>query len=71
MKIITPGSADKRGAQISIIINNNGKKIFNHLKKNGVYVDWREPNVIRLAPTPLYNSYEDIARFYNILCKCF
>ena len=40
-------------------------------KKNGVYVDWREPNVMRLAPTPLYNSYEDIARFYNILCKCF
>ena len=71
LKIITPGSADKRGAQLSIIINNNGKKIFNYLKKNGVYVDWREPNVMRLAPTPLYNSYEDIARFYNILCKCF
>ena len=71
LKIITPGSPDKRGAQLSIIINNNGKKIFNYLKKNGVYVDWREPNVMRLAPTPLYNSYEDIARFYNILCKCF
>ena len=70
LKIITPGSADKRGAQLSIIINDNGKKIFNYLKKNGVYVDWREPNVMRLAPTPLYNSYEDIARFYNILCKC-
>ena len=71
LKVITPGSADKRGAQLSIMINNNGKKIFNHLKANGVYVDWREPNVMRLAPTPLYNSYEDIARFYNILCKCF
>ena len=70
LKIITPGSADKRGAQLSIIINDNGNRIFNYLKKNGVYVDWREPNVMRLAPTPLYNSYEDIARFYNILCKC-
>ena len=70
-KIITPGIPDKRGAQLSVLISHDGHKIFKNLKKHGVYVDWREPNVMRLAPTPLYNSYEDVARFYHILCKCF
>lgn len=69
--VITPGLPHERGAQISVLINQDGFKIFNTLKNNGVYVDWREPNVMRLAPTPLYNSYEDVARFYNILGKCF
>ncbi len=69
-KIITPGNAKQRGAQLSIFISQDGNKIFNSLKKNGVYVDWREPNVMRIAPTPLYNSYEDIAQFYHILCQC-
>ena len=70
LKIITPGKASKRGAQLSVIISHDSKKIFNHLKKHGVYVDWREPNVMRLAPTPFYNSYEDIAKFYQIILKC-
>jgi len=70
-KIITPGNPNKRGAQLSVLVSHDGNKVFNHLKKNGVYVDWREPNVMRLAPTPLYNSYEDVVKFYNILCTCF
>ena len=70
LKIITPGQPHQRGAQLSIIISNNGKQIVDKLKKNGVYVDWRDPNVKRLAPTPLYNSYEDIAKFYHIFCQC-
>ena len=43
------------------------KKIYNYLKENGVIVDWREPNVIRFAPVPLYNSFEDIYKLSKIL----
>ena len=45
----------------------NGKYIFDELAKAGVMVDWREPNVIRLAPVPLYNSFEEVWQFGNIL----
>jgi len=69
-KIITPGTPDKRGSQLSIFIENNGQDIYNYLRSNGVFLDWREPNVMRMAPVPLYNSFQDIARFYNILIKC-
>ena len=68
--IITPGSSEKRGAQLSLQINNKGKEIYHALKEAGVYVDWREPNVMRLAVVPLYNSFEDIAKFYHLLFKC-
>mgnify|MGYP001264106834 FL=1 len=69
-KIITPGKPEKRGSQLSIFIENNGEDICNYLRSNGVFLDWREPNVMRMAPVPLYNSFQDIARFYNILIKC-
>ena len=69
-KIITPGSAEERGSQLSVVINNNGEKIYRALKDAGVYVDWRKPNVMRIAPVPLYNSFEDIAKFHNILFTC-
>ena len=69
-KIITPGSAKNRGAQLSILINKNGKKIYNQLRKSGVYADWRDPNIMRISTVPLYNSFEDIAKFYNILFTC-
>ena len=71
MKIITPGSAEHRGGQISILLNKRGKFMYDFLRKSGVYVDWREPNVMRLAIAPLYNSFEDIARFYNLLLNAF
>jgi kynureninase len=45
----------------------DGKKIYDELTKAGVMVDWREPNVIRLAPVPLYNSFEEVWQFTNIL----
>ncbi len=45
----------------------NGKEIFTQLTRQGVIADWREPNVIRVAPVPLYNSFEDIYRFGNII----
>lgn len=59
-KIITPSDPAKRGAQLSIIASKNGKQIFDDLVNNRVLGDWREPNVIRLSPIPLYNSFEDI-----------
>ncbi|MEO6454366.1 MAG: kynureninase [Ginsengibacter sp.] len=67
IKIITPLDEDEHGCQVSMLINKNGKQIFENLKANGVLGDWREPNVIRIAPVPLYNSYEDVYRFGNIL----
>jgi kynureninase len=58
-KIITPANPAERGCQLSIICD-SGKAIFDHLVKSGVLGDWREPNVIRLSPVPLYNSFKDV-----------
>jgi kynureninase len=69
-KIITPGKPEERGSQLSVFIENNGEYIYDYLKSNGVFLDWREPNVMRMAPVPLYNSFQDVAKFYNILIKC-
>jgi len=63
-EIITP---EARGCQLSVFLHGEGKAIFDYLMKNGVITDWREPNVIRLAPAPLYCSYEDMYRFGQIL----
>lgn len=66
-KIITPSVSTERGSQLSILTNENGKKLFDFLAKNGVICDWREPNVIRLAPVPLYCSYEDVWRVGQLM----
>lgn len=66
-EIITPKDPNKRGAQLSILAHGQGKALFDVLSKNGVVADWREPNVIRIAPAPLYNSYEDVWRFGQFL----
>lgn len=58
--IITPKDPSARGCQLSILTGSNGKQLFEYLAENGVICDWREPNVIRLAPTPLYNCFEDV-----------
>jgi len=58
--IITPSNADERGCQLSIVCKRDGKAIFNYLAENGVIGDWREPDVIRLSPVPLYNSFKDV-----------
>ncbi len=65
LQIITP--KENRGCQISIVANGYGKSLYNKLMENGVIPDWREPNVIRCAPVPLYNSFEDVYRFGEIL----
>lgn len=63
VKILTPEK--ERGCQVSLFMLKDGKKIYDTLMAQGVIVDWREPNVIRFAPVPLYNTFADIHRFYE------
>jgi len=65
--IITPKNAADRGCQLSIVCKQNGKAMFNVLTSQGVIGDWREPNVIRLSPVPLYNSFEQVFEVGRIL----
>jgi len=67
IEVITPGNEKERGCQVSMLMLKNGKDKFNELTKQGVIADWREPNVIRVAPVPLYNSFEDVWRFGQIV----
>src|SRR5699024_9938801 len=67
ISIITPKNPDERGSQLSIELKNAGKDFFNNLQAKGVIADWREPNVIRLAPIPLYNSYEEVYHLVEII----
>ena len=68
-EIITPKDVNERGCQLSIVAHGSDKILFDKLSENGVVADWREPNVIRIAPVPLYNSFEDVYRFGEILEK--
>jgi len=69
MEIITPKGDKERGAQLSILAHGHGKSLFEALTKEGVVADWREPNVIRIAPVPIYNSFMDCYRFGEALEK--
>lgn len=69
LEIITPRNASERGCQLSLLIHKGGKAVFDTWYEQGVVGDWRNPNVIRLAPTPMYNSYLDVYRFGKILEK--
>jgi kynureninase len=60
---ITPKNNKERGCQVSVLLHGHGKGLFDKLTELGVIADWREPNVIRMAPVPMYNSFEDIYRF--------
>lgn len=66
-EIITPSNPEERACQLSVYLHGQGKELFHYLMKNGVITDWREPNVIRLAPVPLYSSFEDMYEFGQIL----
>jgi kynureninase len=66
-EIITPAAPEERGAQLSLFFKKNGKAIYNKMLEKGIIVDYREPGVIRVAPAPLYCSYNDVYKFYEIL----
>ena len=66
-EIITPAEPESRGAQLSLYFKEKGKEIHNKMIDSGIIVDYREPGVIRVAPAPLYCSYLDVYRFYEIL----
>ncbi len=65
--VITPREANERGCQLSIQAQEHPKELFAKLEAAGVKCDFREPNVIRVAPTPLYNTFHEVWRFANIL----
>lgn len=65
--IITPSNPSERGCQLSLIMEKEGKKVHEKLEEKGIIIDWREPDVIRLAPVPLYNTFEDVYQFGQIL----
>jgi len=67
--VITPRDTEARGCQLSILAHENPKELFKELQTAGVKCDFREPNVIRVAPTPLYNSFHEVWRFAEILSK--
>jgi kynureninase len=74
IEFITPRTEDEHGCQISLLMPESGKpdsptgrEIFNRLTEQGVITDWREPNVIRIAPVPLYNTFEEVWQFGNII----
>ncbi|MCA1589775.1 MAG: kynureninase, partial [Acidobacteria bacterium] len=68
--IITPSDPSERGCQLSIRIKNADKGLFEAISARGVVADWRDPDVIRVAPVPLYNSFSDVYEFAQILKDC-
>jgi kynureninase len=70
VEILTPGGIQSRGCQLSLRLGRDarhGRAVFEYLQRAGMVCDWREPDVIRAAPVPLYNSFEDVFRFANAL----
>jgi kynureninase len=65
IQVITP--RDAHGCQVSMLMLERGREIFEALNTAGVIADWREPNVIRVAPVPLYNTYEDVWQFGEVI----
>ena len=68
-EIITPKDEKRRGAQLSLLFHRAGKQVFEKLTEKGVIADWREPDVIRIAPIALYNSYKDVYDFAELVKK--
>lgn len=70
ISVITPANPEERGCQLSIRVRNADKNLFQQITAKGVIADWREPDVIRVAPVPLYNTFTDVFRFVEILKDC-
>ena len=69
IEVITPKSIKERGCQLSLRMRNIFPEIMDKLHQNGILADWREPDVIRIAPVPLYNSFEDCFQFVERIKK--
>lgn len=69
LRIITPSDPAQRGAQLSIAFTEDGKAVFDKLSERGFAVDWRVPNVMRVAPAPLYTSFQDVCAFGEALSE--
>jgi len=67
ISIITPKDPEQRGCQLSIQVKNAHKSLHTKLTEAHVITDWRKPDVIRCAPTPFYNSFEDVYKMVEIL----
>jgi kynureninase len=67
VEVITPQEPARRGCQLSVRVKHDAKKVFGALLAAGLICDWREPDVIRLAPVPLYNRFADVARCVEVL----
>ena len=70
ISIITPSDLRQRGCQLSIRVRGGDRSLHEGLTSRGVFADWREPDVIRVAPVPLYNSFADVSRFAEVLKDC-
>jgi kynureninase len=73
VRVVTPDDPDQSGCQLSLEIVDSdrpGKEVFEQISRHGIHTDWREPNVIRAAPVPLYNSFADVDRFVTVLAAC-
>jgi kynureninase len=69
IEMITPRNSSEKGCQLSMLMLKKGRKVFDELTKEGIITDWREPELIRVAPVPLYNTYEEAWRFVQVLKK--
>jgi kynureninase len=69
IEIITPADSKQRGCQLSLRVKTNGKALHQRLTRAGVVTDWREPDVIRVAPVPLYNTFEEMWWLGQVICN--
>lgn len=67
IEVITPKGEGEYGCQVSMLMHKRGREVFDALIRAGVIADWREPNVIRVAPVPMYNTFGDVWQFGNII----
>ncbi len=67
IRIITPAQAEQRGCQLSLYVTEKGKWLFDQLSQHHIVVDWRQPNVIRVAPVPLYNTFQEVFTFAEVV----
>jgi kynureninase len=67
VEVITPRRVDERGCQLSLRARRGGRNLLEALKAGGVVCDFREPDIVRVAPTPLYNTFHEVWRFARVL----